>query len=271
MARYEEAKMLYLQGKSLRKISEELGINRKLLSRKLKEDGIIIRDINKNNISKSKRFHQLNDTIFEIIDTEEKAYWLGFLYADGYISKDRGIELTLKESDYEHLKKFQKFMGCDNDIVYRKQQKAYRIGVYSKKIAEDLIKLGCFQAKSYILQFPTKEQVPDHLVPHFMRGYFDGDGCIAYSQGQLRFSVISTPEFLDVYEYYILKILNRSNNNKRLKRSDWSERTETISYAGNCQVQKIFNFLYNNATIYLERKHAKFIAVLGQKEDNIES
>ena len=271
MNRYKEAKLLYEQGKSLRKISEELNINRKLLSRKLKEDGIIIRDPNKNSISKSKRIHELNETIFEVIDTEEKAYWLGFLYADGYIDKEKGFELTLKESDYDHLIKFQKFMQCDNNIAYRSQQKAYRIGIYSKKIAQDLINLGCFQAKSFTLKFPTSEQVPEDLIHHFMRGYFDGDGCITYGQGQLRFSVIGTPEFLNDYEAYLLTALNRTTVNKRLRRFDWTENTETINYSGNKQVNKIFNFLYKNATIYLERKYAKYIAVLGQKEENKES
>ena len=50
--------------------------------------------------------------IFETIDTEEKAYWLGFMYADGYIGASRysvGINLSLK--DIDHLKKFCKYMG----------------------------------------------------------------------------------------------------------------------------------------------------------------
>ena len=104
-----------------------------------------------------------------------------------------------------------------------------------------------------------------------MRGYFDGDGCITYGQGQLRFSVIGTPEFLNDYEAYLLTALNRTTANKRLRRFDWTENTETINYSGNKQVNKIFNFLYKNATIYLERKYAKYIAVLGQKEENKES
>jgi hypothetical protein len=269
MDRYNEAKLLYEQGKSLRQISKELNINRKLLSKKLKEDGIVIRDINKNNVPKSKRIHKLNDKIFETIDTEEKAYWLGFLYADGYVNSNKGIELSLKESDYEHLIKFQQFMGCDNNIVYRPIQKAYRIGIYSKKIAQDLINLGCVQAKSLILEFPTEEQVPKHLISHFMRGYFDGDGSLTFSQGQLRFSVLGTSKFLDIYESFILNCLDRKTSNKRSTKSDST--VESIQYGGNTQVFKIFNFLYNDATIYLERKHAKYIAVLGQEEDNTKS
>lgn len=104
MNQYDRAKELYNQGKSLRNIADQLGIDRKKLSKKFKEDGIMIRDPYKNNTGKAKRFKEVDESIFENIDTEEKAYWLGFIYADGYVN-NRQIELTLKESDYEHIKK----------------------------------------------------------------------------------------------------------------------------------------------------------------------
>ena len=99
MNQYDRAKELYNQGKSLRSIADQLGVDRKKLSKKFKEDGITIRDPYKNSIRKAKRFKEVDESIFEIIDTEEKAYWLGFLYADGYVNH-RQVELSLKESDY---------------------------------------------------------------------------------------------------------------------------------------------------------------------------
>lgn len=161
---YLKAKEMYINKNiSLRKISNELNINRKLLSKKLKEDNILIRDKNKNSISKAKRFNSFDNNIFKKIDNEEKAY---------------------------------------------------RIAIYSKELAMDLIKLGCFQNKSLILKFPTEQQVPKHLIHHFMRGYFDGDGCVTSGQGQLRFSVIGTKLFLEKYEDHLLKQLNRTKSNK---------------------------------------------------------
>ena len=267
---YEQAKKLYIQGKSLRQIGDLLNIDRKKLSKKLKEDGIIIRDPNKNSISngKAKRFKEVDESIFETIDTEEKAYWLGFLYADGYVN-ERQIELTLKAKDLEHIQKFQAFMHSKHKISYRKDTNAYRITICSPKIASDLSKLGCCQAKSLILTFPSADQVPKHLVHHFMRGYFDGDGCIAYGQGQYRLSILGTSDFLDKYEDYILNILNRTNRNKRR----YNGQALSIQYAGTEQVYKIYNFLYQDATVYLERKYNKFLknAVLRQKRGNKES
>ena len=258
---YEQAKKLYKQGKSLRQIGEVLNIDRKKLSKKLKEDGIIIRDPNKNTGGKAKRIKEVDETIFENIDTEEKAYWLGFLYADGYVN-NRQVELTLKADDLEHIEKFKNFMKSNHKISYRKDINAYRITICSTKIAYDLNNLGCVQAKSLILTFPTEEQVPNDLIHHFMRGYFDGDGCISYGQGQYRLCILGTSDFLDEYENYILNVLDRTNRNKRKLNGQAS----SIQYAGTKQVNKIYNFLYKNATIYLERKYNKFLknAVLGQ-------
>lgn len=252
---YYIAKQMYMENKlSLRKISKELNINRKKLSKKLKEDNVLIRDVNKNFIPKSKRVLAFNTETFKKIDTEEKAYWLGFLYADGYINNDKGIELTLKKDDLEHLKKFKSFMQTDNKISFREKQQAYRICIYSKELAKDLTDLGCFQNKSLKLIFPTEQQVPNDLINHFMRGYFDGDGCITASQNQLRFSVIGTIDFLKEYEKILLKHLKRNNPNK------WKQEGQAFSihFGGNVQVKKIYNFLYKNANIYLERKRNKF-------------
>ena len=260
---YENAKKLYKEGKSLRQIGNLLNIDRKKLSKKLKEDGIIIRDPNKNSVDKgkAKRIKKVDESIFERIDTEEKAYWLGFLYADGYVN-NRQIELTLKAEDLEHIQKFKAFTKSEHKISHRKEINAYRITICSPKIALDLMNLGCTQAKSLTLTFPSKEQVPEHLIHHFMRGYFDGDGCIAYGQGQYRLSILGTSEFLDKYEDYILNILNRTNRNKRR----YNGQALSIQYAGTEQVYKIYNFLYKDATIYLDRKYNKFLknAVLRQ-------
>lgn len=267
----QEAIKLYKNGMSLTQISKQIGIDRRRLSRDFKKNGIVI-------VQNGQKYNY-NQNIFEQIDTEEKAYWLGFLYADGYIN-DRSIELTLQENDYDHLVKFREFIGDESiQITYRESTNSYRIYIGCKKIAQDLIKLGCVQAKSYILKFPTLEQVPEYLVHHFMRGYFDGDGSIGNykppknnrgTKKQLHFSVVGTPEFLNEYEKYILQDLKRNNPNKRQRRFDWSDRTECISYAGNIQVPKILQFLYNNATIYLQRKYNLFNMILPSQDETDE-
>lgn len=260
MNQYDRAKELYAQGKSLRNIANQLGIDRKKISKKFKEDGIIIRDPNKNHIRKAKRFKKVDESIFEQIDTEEKAYWLGFLYADGYVN-NKGVELTLKESDYEHIVKFKSFMHSEHKISYKKSTKSYRIAICSEKIASDLNKLGCTQCKSLTLKFPTEEQVPKELIHHFMRGYFDGDGSITVNSEKKFYvmSVLGTSDFLDKYEKILLDAIKKDKPNKRTHNGQ----ALGIQYGGKLQIKKIYNFLYRDATIYLDRKYNKF-AVLRQ-------
>lgn len=99
--------------------------------------------------------------IFEKIDTEEKAYWLGFLYADGAIgSKEDKIELGLAEKDLSQIEKFRSFTMINNKISYRPKTRSYRYSFRSQKCKDDLINKGCLPKKSLILVFPTENQVP---------------------------------------------------------------------------------------------------------------
>ena len=93
---------------------------------------------------------------FETIDTEEKAYWLGFLYADGSVgSNDDRIELGLAERDLHHIEKFRDFIGINNKISYREKTKSYRYAFKSQNCKQDLINKGCVPRKSLILKYPT--------------------------------------------------------------------------------------------------------------------
>ena len=94
-------------------------------------------------------------TNFEKIDTEEKAYWLGFLYADGSVgSKEDKIELGLAEKDLKHIEKFKTFMNINNKISYREKTKSYRMSFRSAQCKQDLINKGCVPKKIIDFKFP---------------------------------------------------------------------------------------------------------------------
>lgn len=83
--------------RSIGNISNKYGINRKTLTKYLKDQGVEVT----NNYNRSDFFREA----FDVIDTEEKAYWLGFMYADGYIaSKGNVVGLNLSLKDIDHLK-----------------------------------------------------------------------------------------------------------------------------------------------------------------------
>lgn len=232
----------------------------------------IINLLRKNNINIRKRKdynkYSCNEKFFEKIDTEAKAYFLGLLYADGNVSnkKQTTVRLTLIEEDRHILEQFKKELNYNCPLSYhksnnKKQKNTFTLYICNYKMKENLINKGCIPKKSLILKFPTLEQVPIDLIHHFIRGYFDGDGCICI-KGTPNFSILSTENMINNINIIFNKYTNigikipRLHNNK-------INREYRIS--GNIQLKKIYDFLYKNANFYLQRKYNKFQTLL--KED----
>ena len=193
---------------------------------------------------------------FEIIDTEEKAYWLGFLYADGSVgSTDNRIELGLAEKDLNHIEKFKEFIGVPNKISYRPQTKSYRYIFKSIPCKEDLIKQGCMPKKSLILKFPTEQQVPNYLIKHFIRGYFDGDGWFSNTSSCFQVGIIGTEDFIKGF-LNIIEIQNKNNKIFTVHREDGAKR---YVFGGLNDVTNFLNWIYKDATIYLDRKYNHYL------------
>ena len=243
---------------SISKICEKYHMTHKTLSDKLKALGYEI--INHQNEVK------FNENVFDSIDTEEKAYWLGFIFADGYIStKAYGFELSLCAADSEHLDKFNKFMGhCRNNVKFgeihanNRTFKRCRWTIRNKHLWNTLYSYGCVPKKSLILKFPDINifKFPD-LIKHFIRGYWDGDGCISYANKKhsiMTTSVLGTENFLSELKLQLpLKfdyVLGYNDKPKNLI-------TRVLSINGkNCL--ELLYYLYENSTIYLTRKFNKY-------------
>ena len=125
--------------------------------------------------------HKFNHNYFKTIDTEEKAYILGFLYADGYNS-DKQVVISQLEQDVDILEKINKALDADNQIKRKLQstnnKTVCQLCYSSIDMCTDLTNLGCFRNKSLACTFPTF--LDKSLVRHFIRGYFDGDGCFTW-------------------------------------------------------------------------------------------
>ena len=259
----DEAIELYKKEKNYTKIAKKINVNRKTVSYYLRLKGFssndkYVRKINPNKLRKYN--YNYCEKLFEKIDTEEKAYWLGFLYADGYISASKNvISLSLKKDDIDHLKKFRSFLKLENKPFQEKKKKmnnkiyvSYSFSFNSEKIKKDLEKLGCINNKTFLLKFPNKKQVSKKFISHFIRGYIDGDGCITNSQtSKIRLEILGTKEFLTEYQKWT------KNNFNKLCQFSKSDIYRSI-YSGKNAI-KILNSVYNNATIYLERKYNKFL------------
>lgn len=196
--------------------------------------------------------------IFEKIDCEEKAYWLGFLYADGCIHQgqyDYRIELGLAKQDYNHLVKYKNFIGKDNKISFREKTASYRYSFRDKKVHSDLINLGCVPNKSLILKFPSEDQVPHEWLSSFMRGYFDGDGSLWESNNRLGVSILSSYDFLNQMREHVKEFANMKIGPIHKELPNGGQR---IGISGK-KAMSFLDWIYKDAAIYLDRKYFKYL------------
>lgn len=226
-----------------------------------------------------------NEDFFEKIDTEHKAYWLGFLYADGCILDMRlhdgtkvpqTVQISISIKDIEIIYKFMKDIELEKNIYIgvahnKKSDTQYaRVQVGSSKMCRDLISHGCTPRKTLTLTFPTENDVPNELIRHFIRGYFDGDGSVyfcermqfdkhcGYERLQQNFcgNFQGTMDFLKKLEF----ILNSNGVVTRPIRTGHGQ-IYSLDFGRRDAMVSFYHFLYDDATIYLNRKHQKFLDI----------
>ena len=253
---------------SIREISVKYGYSRPALSKFLEEAGI---KTTKGNHYR-KYFHNVN--FFEKIDTEEKAYWLGFMFADGYIIDNSnrygedGFGLSLAEDSLDSLLDFKKSIEASNpinkDLSGNKKnpnkQIMYKIEMRSQKTVDDLIDKGCFKNKTAILEPPTG--VPDNLLHHFLRGFYDGDGSITKSNKKNSSFIFYGVNFTSTKD--IIEWISSFFSFGSIVKEDRREFIWYFKTNSNRQSIKLLDFLYKDATIYMKRKHDRYLELLSK-------
>lgn len=204
---------------------------------------------------------------FDAIDDEHKAYWLGFIYADGYVTNNT-FGIKLQESDCGHLEKLKMDLQSDHKIGhyvstsgYSNQSSYCMIGINDTHQVETLIAKGVSRRKSKIVDFPSEDIVPPHLVPHFIRGYFDGDGSVYGSVKSPCASFDGNELFLNT----LLSILHPIVDTESKLYKDRS--IYCIKLGGSRIIKKLYDYLYTDCTICLCRKRERFEAILNIKVD----
>lgn len=208
------------------------------------------------------RTYKLNEKFFNKIDTEEKAYILGFIMADGgiYMKNAHRLYFSLSYRDIEILNKIQAAMESNYDIKIIEQSNSFgestiaRLVLNSKTLVNDLIALGFDNNKT------GNEFIPDiepALIRHFLRGFFDGDGTIFKSRGYDTVGFTSSLDMLNAISELLSKELGLGI--KKIYTESRNKQAYRLYYSRQEEVYKIYNYLYDNATIYLERKKDKFV------------
>lgn len=242
----------YQNNWSQQKIADFYEVSRTVIKRilEIQNNGIIIR----NRTSKYK--YQQN--IFENIDTAEKAYWLGFLAADGcnyQREHNASVILNVHKKDIKHLEKFKQFCHTDAEIKsyigyegFSNQTPMCKITLNSKKISNDLIDKGILPNKSLILQPPYI--LKDFYKP-FILGYFDGDGSISKSSQYNNYSISiqGTKEILT----WICEVLKWDAKLEK-RNINSNNNSYYIRCGGTNKPYQILNQLYNSCETHLDRK-----------------
>jgi LAGLIDADG DNA endonuclease family protein len=202
-------------------------------------------------------YKSYNEAVFANVDTPEKAYWLGILITDGYISDTRkGCEpqIGLQMVDRELLNKFKRFLRSSNPVQCLEKrsdrhQTMYRVTVSSRRMANDLSKYGVVPRKTFLTFLPI---LSHNLMPHLLRGILDGDGTVSHRwDGGVIIGFCGSERLVtEVRMWLICKLAvsdNKAHKNGKISFIQWSQRTD---------VRKIARYLYGGAEVYLERKFA---------------
>lgn len=243
---------LYLSGIGCKVIADKLGYNEQSVRKLIKEMGIL---------RNTKPYQNLLDhTWLDKIDSEIKSYYLGLLAADGWLDKN-SLFIDLHEKDSVLLEKLQQRVAPFIPLAFYKKKgvetKHVRFVVTSKQWCEQCQNLKIGYNKS--LTIPDMiDNIPKEFRNHFIRGYFDGDGTVGvyihkkYNKKHARIQLLGTKEFLSgIHREINLPVGTISQNPK--------EKIFRLTYFGKQRLFEIHDYLYENATIFLERKKEKFV------------
>lgn len=235
----------YRQGESTIKLGNRFGVSNMAIYGLLKRRGIPMRSL-----SHAMQKYDINEDYFGAIDTEDKAYWLGFICADGYVNFERNdLVIGLATKDKQHLQKLKECLRSNHPIkeyVYS-YLSMVRLFIGNKKIVKSLSK-HIQKNKTFSLRFP---KINIDLERHFIRGYFDGDGSIINGKNP-QLNITSNTFFLDELDIRFEQIgLNKTKRDIRHKSQN---QIQTTRFVGRNNVKMIYDYLYKDATIFLERK-----------------
>jgi len=248
---------LYKSGLSSREVATKLGISKTS----------VLKFVDNTREPSSYRKHEVDEYFFNKIDTEEKAYWLGYLFADGSNNTKNGqIYFSQSEKDKEAVYAFKKAISSEHPVTpytkgssYSDGTIQYRFQVTSRIMSDDLAKHGCIANKTGCLKYPDIDQ---SLNSHFIRGLFDGDGSVWITGGKGGFSITGYIPFLMQVQEVLIAEAGVANTKIAIRRPDRNPDFGDIRYGGKAPMRQLYDYLYKDAKHFLRRKKEKFATFL---------
>lgn len=264
----EDYKEYILGNLKMKDVYEKYEVNQNAMDYFFAEKGYIKRS--------TLRKENIKIDIFNPVNTPEAAYILGFYIADGCLNGNKFV-ITLNEKDKEILEKIRDYMSPITKLIYKKEtinkqgivsHPMYSFAFACKEIVNCLEDLGLGKNKTYLSK-SIKNVVPKELMWDFIRGYWDGDGCISssnvtknvketsYNYINIGFTIISKdPDILnEMNEFFIEEGINTHvyPDNK----GNYLVGTHSKS-----EIEKIYNKLYTSSSLFMERKRTKFNEIM---------
>ncbi len=253
-----KALKLYEMGMSFGRISKETGLNRATVFRWVKSAGIHEpREIN---------VYSINHEFFDEINSSDKAYWLGFIFADAYIKKRpsgaKVIRFNLSAKDVHQLEKFRVAINYEGPIFSSvktmkktgKKHKLVHLSLTNAHMYESLVRHGVLDYKNRGVQ---TFQFQMELTQHFLRGLFDGDGMVYIHKPSSQIGVGFCDEHKTNVKWFQDQIIHHLGLFEVKINYSKSKKCHRFQYRGNTQVRKIFEWLYRSGPC-MERKKSIF-------------
>lgn len=262
----EEITKLYQEGKTAKEISSLLGFKyHQPVYNYFKKMGW------KRTGKTGKRVYKVDENFFKCINTEEKAYILGFICADGHIEKDR-LNITVSIKDRDILEKIRYAMHSNHPIKEVQRTNPYKktnrenlilseLMIGSVELVKPLFNMGLTTNKTYTLNGDILKYIPKYLIRDFLRGYFDGDGNVffgrRYSSGyKYNVNICGNEDFLlKSFQVYF-------PSNNKLYKDLYSRQCYVWKISQKDKVRDFMYYLYYNSSIFLQRKYNEFRKIM---------
>lgn len=242
---------MYILGSNVEEIADKYGFNRASVYNLFKKYNFILDE-------DRYRIYDVDDEYFDSIDTSNKAYILGFLWADGHNNTHKGIiEMKLQERDKHILEDISVEMKNQRPLYFSEDQRPnrqdlYKICITSRKISNALLKYGMCSNKTYILRWP--DALCDSLTSHFLRGFTDGDGHV--DEHELSWSGT----------YMMMqKIQEILYSNFNIESKMYNTKTDIIKNLRVCKktdIITILHWIYKDADLKLNRKYIRYQEII---------
>lgn len=231
---------------SQREIARRLNIGKTTVNRWAKELGF------------NHQKNTVNENFFDELN-EESSYLLGYIYADGNINWNSNksywaLTITASAKDKSHLERLRNLLSSTKSLLYSPKTNSYRLIANSKRLCQKLIDLGITPRKSLTVNFPD---LPKEQIKHFIRGIVDGDGNVRFVNRErspyFEITIASGSELF--CKGLITAVKDNTGINANIRKVN--KNTYIIQYSCS-RGEKLAEFIYSNASIFLERKYLEF-------------